>query len=107
MNIPKIVKEEVNKILPMSEVILFGSRTRNDFRADSDWDFLILLAIPYLNKEIKNEILDRLYEVELKTDAVISSLIFSKTEWEKRSVMPIYKIIQEEGIAAWVIQKKS
>ena len=106
MNIPKIVKEEVNKILPMSEVILFGSRTRNDFRADSDWDFLILLAIPYLNKEIKNEILDRLYEVELKTDAVISSLIFSKTEWEKRSVMPIYKIIQEEGIAAWVIQKK-
>ncbi|HOY14061.1 MAG TPA: nucleotidyltransferase domain-containing protein [Saprospiraceae bacterium] len=100
MNIPTIVKEEVNKILPMSEVILFGSRARNDFRSDSDWDFLILLAIPNLNKEIKNEILDRLYEVELKTDAVISSLIFSKTEWEKRSVMPIYKIIQEEGIAA-------
>lgn len=100
MNVPQLVKKEVNQIVPKSEVILFGSRARKDFRSDSDWDFLILLDIPKLDKKTKNEILDRLYELELKTDSIISSIIHSKTEWEKRSVTPIYQIIEEEGIAA-------
>ncbi len=100
MNIPQLVKKEVNQIVPKSEVILFGSRARNDFRSDSDWDFLILLDVPQLDKKTKNEIWDRLYEIELKTDSVISSIIHTQSEWKKRSVTPIYQIIEEEGIAA-------
>ncbi len=43
MNISKLVKQEVTKIDPKAEIILFGSRARGDFRMDSDWDFLVLL----------------------------------------------------------------
>lgn len=100
MNIPKLVKKAVNQIVPKSEVILFGSRARNDFRSDSDWDFLILLNVPELDKKLKNEIRDRLYELELRADSIISCIIHSKSEWEKRSITPIYQIIEEEGIAA-------
>lgn len=100
MNIPQLVKKEVNQIVPNSVVILFGSRARNDFRTDSDWDFLILLDVQKLNRKTKNEIWDRLYELELKTDSIISSIIHTKTDWEKRSVTPIYQIIEKEGIAA-------
>lgn len=83
MKIPKLVKNEVNGIVPNSEIVLFGSRARKDFNSDSDWDFLILLDLPTLKKSTKNEILDRLYELELKTDSVISCIIHTKDEWEK------------------------
>lgn len=37
------VKEAVLKLEPSAEVILYGSRSRDDYRDYSDWDFLILL----------------------------------------------------------------
>jgi predicted nucleotidyltransferase len=96
MNIVKLVKQEVIKIDRNAEVILFGSRARGDYRKDSDWDFLILLNQP-LTKDLKEFILDKLYDLELQTDSVISTIIHTKTEWEERSVTPIYQVIQKEG----------
>lgn len=37
------IKESVNEIEPQSEIILFGSKARGDYRDDSDWDLLILI----------------------------------------------------------------
>ena len=96
MNIVKLVKQEVIKIDPKAEVILFGSRARGDFRKDSDWDFLVLLNQP-LTKDLKELILDKLYDLELRTDSVISTIIHTKSEWEDRAVTPIYQIIKKEG----------
>ena len=96
MNIVKLVKQEVIKIDPKAEVILFGSRARGDYRKDSDWDFLILLNQP-LTKDLKEFILDKLYDLELQTDSVISTIIHTKIEWEERSVTPIYQVIKKEG----------
>lgn len=96
MNIVKLVKQEVMKIDPKAEVILFGSRARGDYRKDSDWDFLILLNQP-LTKDLKEFILDKLYDLELQTDSVISTIIHTKSEWEDRAVTPIYQIIKKEG----------
>ena len=96
MNVVKLVKQEVIKIDPKAEVILFGSRARGDFRQDSDWDFLVLLNLP-LTKVLKELILDKLYDLELQTDAVISTIIHTKAEWEDRSVTPIYQIIKKKG----------
>lgn len=83
-----------------SEVILFGSRARGDHKRDSDWDFLILLPMDSVIKEQKAEIQERLYEIELATDEVISAIIHTKLDWEKRAVTPIYQIIKKEGLAA-------
>lgn len=96
MNIVKLVKQEIIKIDPQAEVILFGSRARGDFRKDSDWDFLVLLNRP-LTPGLKEFILDQLYDLELRTDSVISTIIHTKPEWEDRVVTPIYKIIEKEG----------
>jgi len=97
MNIIQLVKEEVNKIAPNSDVILFGSRARGDHRNDSDWDFLVIIKRDFLSKEVKNLIQERLYEIELETDEIISSIIHSTVEWEKMAVTPIYQVIKEEG----------
>jgi uncharacterized protein len=97
MDIVDSVKREVNKIYADNEVILFGSRARGDFREDSDWDFLILLKKETISKAEKEKIRERLYELELATDEVISTIIHSQQEWDKLSVTPIYQIIKEEG----------
>ncbi len=97
MDIVKIIKEEINKIWPANEVILFGSRARGDFRENSDWDFLILLEKDNITKVEKDKIREQLYEVELETDQVISSIIHTRVGWEKLSVTPIYQIIKEQG----------
>jgi len=99
MEIPVLVKDEILKIDHKAEVILFGSRARGDFRQDSDWDFLILLERP-LSPALKDLIREKLYQLELDTNEVISSLVHNKQEWESRSVMPIYQVIQLEGIDA-------
>lgn len=100
MNIVNSVKKEVNKISPDNEVILFGSRARGDFKKDSDWDFLVLLNKEEVTPSEKDKIRDKLYDLELYTDQIISTIIHSRREWEKRSVTPIYQIINEEGIRA-------
>ena len=97
MDILQAVKEEVNKISPKTEVILFGSRARGDFRTDSDWDFLIIFKKKKVSKTEKKRVRNSLYELELKTDEVISALVHTEEEWEKRSVTPIYQIIKKEG----------
>ncbi len=100
MNIVEAVKSEVNKVSPANEVILFGSRARGDHRADSDWDFLILLNSKSIDNQLKEEIYNCLYELELATDSVISSIVHTKEDWEKRALTLLYKNVKKEGIYA-------
>ena len=38
------IKQAITSIIPKdARVILFGSRARNEAKADSDWDILVLL----------------------------------------------------------------
>jgi predicted nucleotidyltransferase len=37
-----IIKETASRILPGCKVLLFGSRVRQDFAIDSDYDFLVI-----------------------------------------------------------------
>jgi predicted nucleotidyltransferase len=95
----KKVKEAVLKLEPSAEVILYGSRARNDFREYSDWDFLVLV-----DEEVDIPRTDRirhgLFEIELDTGQVISSIIRSRKDWNSPgySVVPLYKNVEREGI---------
>ena len=95
--IPKIVKEVIHQIDEAAEVILFGSRARGDFDADSDWDFLILID-EEVTSEKEELIRDALYDIELASGEVITSIIEEKSEWDKYGETLIYKNIEEQGI---------
>ena len=96
----KRVKEAVLELAPEAEVILYGSRARGTARRDSDWDFLILLPGP-VSKELEMAIKDRLYDIELETDTVLTSIIRSKQEWlsKRYEVVPLRREVEKDGIA--------
>lgn len=95
--IPDLVIKVVEKIDPQAKVILFGSRARGDFHEESDWDFLILTP-QELTTEYQDELRDRLYELELDTDQVITSIIENEAEWEQYANSEFYANIQKDGI---------
>jgi uncharacterized protein len=91
------VKDIINKIDNDATIILFGSRARGDFNETSDWDLLILLNTP-VDEVLKTKIRIKLFETELETDQVISTIIHSTQNWENLNITPFYEIIKKEGV---------
>jgi uncharacterized protein len=93
------VKTAVLAIEPSADVILFGSRARADYREYSDWDFLILVdgTVDIVRTDKIRRVL---FDIELDTDQVISSIVRSRQEWNSRkySVVPLHKNVEREGV---------
>jgi predicted nucleotidyltransferase len=92
-----IIKKSVVKFDPEAQVVLYGSRARGDFRDDSDWDVLILLSLTEVDA-IKSTIRDELYHAEIAYNQAISSLIYSKKNWDNLIFTPLHKNIDSEGV---------
>lgn len=94
------IKKIVAATEPTAEVIVFGSYARGEQRSDSDIDVLILVDKPELTLEEEKRIKYPLYDLEFDTGQIISPLVLTKEDWEKRHVVtPLYENIQQEGIA--------
>ncbi len=91
------VKIVIHNIDPDAKIILFGSRARGDSKKDSDWDFLILTT-EQVNEIFKNKIRDKLFNTEIETEEIISTIIRNKYMWENLKITPLYKNIQKEGL---------
>lgn len=95
----KQVEQQIHSIVPGAEVILYGSRARGDAGPISDWDFLILVDQP-LDRDLIVELKNRLYDLELKTDTVLSSIVRTRDEWNspRYSALPFKRVVEQEGI---------
>ncbi|MCJ7778171.1 MAG: nucleotidyltransferase domain-containing protein [Sedimentisphaerales bacterium] len=93
------VKQAVREIEPSAEIILYGSRSRKDSDAQSDWDFLILLDGP-VDDACIDKIRHRLYEIEWACDEVLCSIIISREEWNSPlyKSMPFHQNVEIEGV---------
>jgi predicted nucleotidyltransferase len=96
--VDRIVKL-ANTKYPGSEIFLYGSRARGNAKSTSDWDLLVLLNSRSIPFNMETKLMDEFYELELETGAIISPLIYSKTDWNKNhSITPLYENIQKEGV---------
>jgi predicted nucleotidyltransferase len=93
------VKESILEIEPSAELILYGSRAREDFREYSDCDFLVLVD-GLVDTARTDRIRRVLFDIELDINQVISSIIRSRQEWNspRYSVSPLHKNVEREGI---------
>ena len=66
---------------PDADLWLFGSYARGDARPESDWDVLVLLDSP-VDRDRKQTLRHRLFELELESGEAISARIYSRAEWQ-------------------------
>jgi len=92
-----LVKQRIANIDPNAKIYLFGSRARNDARNNSDWDFLILTDFE-VTRELKNKIIDQLFETELNTDEILTGIVQNVKVWKQYAESPLYKNIQKDGV---------
>ncbi len=86
----KIVNQFLELIHPciedIEEIYLFGSRCRDDWRPDSDYDLLIVLKIK--DRVIIDKLYDAVMEILLSTTKLISLKIFTSSEFNRLKSIP-------------------
>jgi predicted nucleotidyltransferase len=98
----KVIDSFLDLISPLREQIegmyLFGSRSRDDWRPDSDYDILIVLKKK--DKEIVGRLYDAVMEVLLATGRLISLKLFTVSEFNRLKSIPtpFMASIMREGI---------
>lgn len=99
MDIPKAVKEAVQRVDPGATVILYGSRARGDARPDSDWDFIVLIDGPAGGSQ-EDTVRGAIYEIEWKTGQVLTVILHSRADWDTPvyQATPFQRNVAREGV---------
>jgi predicted nucleotidyltransferase len=94
------LRESLETILgdQLHRMILFGSMARGDDTGESDIDVAIIIR--GLTRELKNQVLDKVAEIELKHLTPLSTIILSEDEFNRlrQRERRIALDIEREGI---------
>lgn len=97
--------EKMSEHHEFSQLVLFGSRARGDYRAESDADLAVFMhgeSGDFLETKLK--MTDFAFDVLLETGVLIQALPIWETEWrhpERYSNPTILLNIAREGILIW------
>ncbi len=91
------------RILPRgASAYIFGSQARGDYSEHSDWDLLILLkGDTPLKIEERGVISMPIYMLGAELGVEINPVLYTRSEWKKRSVTPFYKNVIKHSIKIW------
>lgn len=93
------VRRRLLNYFDVEEIVLYGSVARGEADQESDLDLLVVTAKPLTRIE-RHKITDAVFEVNLRLDTNLSTLVVDRDSWEAGivSVLPIRDEILEEGI---------
>jgi predicted nucleotidyltransferase len=86
---------------PVVRVLLFGSKATGRDHPESDIDLLVLTSRRLSWRE-RDAMTEALFDVEMKFEVVISTLVLDEEEWEygPYHVLPIHDEVYRHGVAA-------
>jgi predicted nucleotidyltransferase len=93
------IRQLKRQIMPNEKVVLFGSQARGDMHAESDWDLLLLLNKDKISLEDMNNYSYPFTKLGWSFGTLISPILYTESDWEKRNFTPLYKEIKQDGIA--------
>jgi len=79
---------------------IFGPKVSGFPDEESDIDLLILLPCE-VTKEMKRQIIHKVFHINLQLETNISPFILSRKEWKDSPIplLPIHHFIEEEGVS--------
>lgn len=92
------IKEAHRQLFPDVELILFGSEARGEATEQSDIDLLALVDKEHLSLSDRERISHPLYEIELKTNTIITPIVRTKRQWQQQPMSFFKQNILAEGI---------
>ncbi len=94
----EVVKKVINDLDTDANIFLFGSRVSENYTPDSDWDFLVITPSE-VNIDYKKKMLNAIYQVELRYNTIINTIIVNEAEWNKslNKITPFYESIAAQS----------
>ena len=93
------IRTRAQRILPKgSQLLLYGSRARGDYRVDSDWDLLVLVDKETQQLQDFGRYAYPFIEWGWQTGNEINPLLYTRKEWEKRHFTPFYHNVETDKI---------
>jgi DNA polymerase sigma len=92
------IKKLVHEIIPDAQVLLFGSRAKNNSTKESDWDILVITQ-QMVSKNLKKQIQEKVFPLSVQIGSFINLLIVQENEWLHN---PSYYSLRQ-GISSEVI----
>lgn len=94
LEVARVLKSD----LPISRVVLFGSKARGAGDMYSDIDLLVLTSCP-VTASLRESISERLAQINLENDVMLSSVAVSEQDWSEGLVhhMLIHREVERDG----------
>lgn len=96
--VKRLIVTTVRAAEPTSEIFLFGSRARGDFREDSDWDVLVLIDGDKVASQQFDAINYEVWSRGLEMEEEINVVIRTKKDWRTRTASLFHHNVTAEGI---------
>ena len=81
------VKDQVKSLDPSADIMLYGSRARDDSHEESDWDLLVLTERK-ISQADEKAYRSKIYDLELQLDEAFSTIIYNKEVWNSKMKLP-------------------
>ena len=84
--------------LPVSQVILFGSKARGQADEHSDLDLLVISSCP-VTARLRDAVSEKLADINLQNDVILSSVVVSETDWADGLIryLPLCAEVERDG----------
>ena len=97
-SIAKQLKEKLQEITPLENLVVYGSRARGDSSSDSDLD--VYIEVPGISPELRRDISEIAWEVGFKNSIIISTFVVTPNDIRDGPVgaNPLVIAVKSEGI---------